>query len=211
MKLYRQDSEFAKRPILTTFESIIIFILYALILSMSMPNFRNSHHNSRDHQYKTCSDNIRVLSTSIEMYNFDSKTSMKNLDQEILFKEKYIKRIIENELDKECIYKSLGDLSGAGFIYCEKHGNLQGMKIKPDMSFQDYLNEQDKIELEQKERANRQKLLFTFNMVLLFAFPLLHLILHMIMKKDSILTGIIEFPIMILFLITIIAYSNCLN
>ncbi|PKL51375.1 MAG: hypothetical protein CVV42_00565 [Candidatus Riflebacteria bacterium HGW-Riflebacteria-2] len=79
---------------------------------------------------KACHANQRVIAGAVEMYNMDSKIAMKSVlhsdltsPSGILFTGKYLKAQI-TQPESTCEYRSYGDLSGSGIIYCTQHGTI---------------------------------------------------------------------------------------
>ncbi len=134
---------------------------------MAVPSHRG--HNRGNARKKACFSNMRVLQGAIEMYNMDVGTMMRELDdnnQKILIEGKYIKSkdpLVCPETYEKGKYYSIGDLTENGFIYCSYHGNLEEIKITPDMTYQEYVKEKERIEKEKEEklRTEKRKELFT--------------------------------------------------
>lgn len=215
MKLYNKDSKFAKKPYLVIFESIIIFIIFLILLAMVTPNFKKT--NIRGRTQKGCASDIRVLTGAVENYNMDKATMMQNLDQNLLLQGHYINSIFDKR-NSSCIYKSFGNLTEDGIIYCETHGDLIGIKIKPEMTMQDYKN-QEKIIIAEKNAENEKlhkkeiiRLITTIAiLILLFTFPLFHLISHIIINETKCnYIDAIELSFFLTFNLIIFIFSNYL-
>ena len=132
------------------FASFFIFIL--LMLMNNNPGSGGSYRNMR----KSCFSNIRLLNGATEMYNMDNSAKINELNNstiKILIDNKYLKKKLycfdlpENE------YKSKGDISKDGFIFCELHGNL-------DQSYKGKNSEEDdqKLFIEAKAKAKNEKM-----------------------------------------------------
>ena len=141
-------------------ELLIVIAIIGILAAMAVPNtHRRGTPRNRE---KACFSNIRVIQGAIEMYNMDVKTMMRELDdnnQKVLIEGKYIKSkepLVCPETSKSGQYLSIGDLTGDGLIYCTYHGTLEGVKITPNMTYQEYVEEKERIEKE-KERAEREK------------------------------------------------------
>ncbi len=106
---------------------LILFMLffYALVnfFSWGFAYRKPVHISSRE---KACYSNIRVISGAVEMYNMDVKTLMTTLDMNPLLKNNYLKPITTPEND--CEYHSEGDLTEKGYIYCKRHGDIEGLR-----------------------------------------------------------------------------------
>ena len=81
---------------------------------------------------RTCFEMIRIITSSIEMYNMDVPTeeSLKSFDnkvQEMLVEKRYLKQ--KKGPTEKCEYLSEGDLTKGGFIYCFFHGDIDN-KLK---------------------------------------------------------------------------------
>lgn len=87
--------------------------------------FRVTYASARG---KACHANQRVILGAIEMYNMDNNIMLKSVSHAdltstsgVLYVGRYLKSpITPAEID--CEYRSYGDLSGPGVIYCTKHG-----------------------------------------------------------------------------------------
>ena len=94
---------------------------FLIIIGICSPVFAR-RYIARD---KACLSNVRVIQGVVEMYNMDSATMIEELNPEtmnILIKKRYIK----GELGKpepQCEYKSVGNLTRNGIIYCPYHGD----------------------------------------------------------------------------------------
>ena len=102
----------------------IIIICCLLIFAIYNPVFAR-RESARD---KACFSNIRVILGAVEMYNMDVSTMMEELNPktlDILVKGKYLKSLPNLPEPSKCEYKSLGNLTDEGFIYCKYHGDLQ--------------------------------------------------------------------------------------
>ena len=84
---------------------------------------------------QACASNIRIIQGAVEMYNMDSKISMKHLDNDSmkeLIKGKYLKEEPEKP-ETSCEYKNFGNLADDGFVFCKYHGDL-GYLLECDYS-----------------------------------------------------------------------------
>ena len=93
------------------------------------------------------------------MYNMDHSDKIKELNSEVielLVKEKLLKGSLTDYVCPETSYKgkylSLGNILKSGVTYCEYHGTLDGIEIKPGMTYMDYI-----VEREQRTRKDIQK------------------------------------------------------
>ncbi len=80
-----------------------------------------------------CLANQRTLMGAVEMYNMDSKEGKISefqhsmaLEGSILVKQHYLRSPLKLP-DEKCRYKSQGDLSKDGIVYCEVHDDLKKM------------------------------------------------------------------------------------
>ncbi len=108
----------------TFIEFIILIVILFLLISMATPQHGwKGGVKGRRNREKNCFINIRVLTGAVDFYNMnvDEKSMMTSLNQEILFKQKYLKQIIIGT-ESECNYLTAGDLTNGGYIYCEYHG-----------------------------------------------------------------------------------------
>ncbi len=90
-----------------------------------MLGFRVTYATARG---KACHANQRVIIGAVEMYNMDKSPMKKTLRHEDatldtgdLVTGRYLKMPIQLP-DTDCRYKSLGDLTRNGIIYCTRHG-----------------------------------------------------------------------------------------
>ncbi len=150
VKIYRKRNGF------TLIELIIVFAIILGLLAMVTPPKRYGSENARR---KACFANQRILLGAIEMYNMDHIDQIHELNDkviELLIKEKYLKGSLSDYVCPETRYKgkylSLGNILKSGVTYCEYHGTLDGIEIKPGMTFTDYLEER-----EQRAKKDIQK------------------------------------------------------
>ena len=93
-----------------------------------------------DGRLRSCISNIRNIYGAIEMYNMDNKEPITKLDDnglKLLKKEGYLREITKPE--SKCEYKSMGNLSDRGIIYCVYHGDIEQL-----VSCEYYKYDQDK-------------------------------------------------------------------
>ena len=107
-----------------------IFVLF-MIFFYALVNFFSVAFTTKKHVYnspreKACYSNIRVITGAVEMYNMDVKTLMTTLDTNTLLEKKYIKPMIPPE--KDCEYHSEGNIAKDGYIYCKRHGDIEGLR-----------------------------------------------------------------------------------
>ena len=116
---------------------ITIIIILSIAAALAVPNFRKGGDPNR--RQKACYANIRVLLGAVEMYNMDvpGMSMMKDLDMQQLVKTGYIKNVIycPRETTSET-YKTTGDLTLTGKIYCTldgstDHRDVDLSKMKP--------------------------------------------------------------------------------
>ena len=152
---YRRNDGF------TIWELFIVIAIIGILAAMAIPNHRGHHRGNA--RKKACFSNMRVLQGAIEMYNMDVVTMMRELDdnnQKILIEGKYIKSkdpLVCPETSGKGKYYSIGDITENGFIYCSYHGNLEEIKITPDMTYQEYVKEKERIEKEKEEKLIKAK------------------------------------------------------
>ena len=138
-------------------ELTIVFGVIFILSVMAIPPFRRGGENRRQ---KACFSNQRLFLFAIEMYDLDHRDTLHELNDEaieMLIKEKYLKGKLSDfvcpETDYNGKYLSLGNISRSGVIYCQYHGTLDGMKIKPGMTYADYLDERLKITRKDIQKA----------------------------------------------------------
>ena len=105
------------------FNKKFIIICFLLVFTICNPVF--ARRSARD---KACFSNIRVIQGAVEMYNMDVSTMMEELNPktlDILVKEKYLKSLPNPTEPGKCEYKSIGNLTDEGIIYCKYHGDLE--------------------------------------------------------------------------------------
>ena len=205
MKLYKEDSEFAKSPITIIAESIIIFILMSLFVFM-VNSKKNTSYKNENFGLKACKANIRLLTSAIEKYNNDTNNSMHTLDQFKLLEGEYLKKIIIKEPDNACYYFSNGDLTEDGNVYCEFHGDIEGTIIDQNCSQQkdSYIKYLDEKEL-------KRIIIFYILIIYVFTFPLYHLFIHMRFKFKPILGLIMGISQAMLFFLLLFSYKFYCN
>ncbi len=136
-------------------QAIILCVTTTCLTFMSLPNhfFRRPRASARA---KACFSNLRVLTGAVEMYNMDNEIIIREFDSsttKILLENKYLKsEPVLPEIDK-CKYKSNGDISIDGYLYCEYHGDVEGKHPC------EYNKEYD---LKEIKRNERYKWLFLF-------------------------------------------------
>lgn len=157
-----------------------VIICFLIITGICCPVF--ARRSARD---KACMSNIRVIEGAVEMYNMDNSTMMEELNPttlDLLVKEKYIKgdRIKYGTEPGRCEYKSTGNLTEAGIIFCKYHGDLQHMiyseyykddpydryeKLPQNANDDDIKKYRDKIAIDREraiKRADFEKKVFTY-------------------------------------------------
>ncbi len=210
-----KEKVFVHKLIGTIVESIINFFILFLLVYISMPSITCIRYSSEHHQKSYCKSNIRILTAAIEMYNMDATSKMQSVDQDELVKGKYLKKILGNEYSTPCSYKTFGDLAEEGIIYCELHGDVNGVKIEPGINMQDYKIQREKAERELEKQKNSKHLKNRINVIssillviLMFVIPLIHLILKLVFSDKS-LRVTIESWGYLLFFICFFCYKIC--
>ena len=99
----------------------LIFFYGIVNIFSALPPRKHGHIRSRE---KACYSNIRVISGAMEMYNMDHDTMMTTLDLNTLQEQNYLKKI--NPPDDGCEYHSQGNFTDNGYVYCSKHGDIEG-------------------------------------------------------------------------------------
>ena len=147
-----------KRKGFSLIELTIVFAIILALLAMAVPPTK---YGSVDARQKACFSKQRMLLGSIEMYNMDHSDKIHELNDkviELLIKEHYLKGSLSDYVCPETRYKgkylSLGNLLKSGVTYCDYHGTLDGIEIKPGMTFTDYLEKR-----EQRAKKDIQKTL----------------------------------------------------
>lgn len=139
----------------TIWEFLIVIGIIVILAAMAVPTSRHGNTSARE---KMCFSNQRVLQGAVELYNMDVETKMRELDdeaQKILIEGKYIKAKepwVCPETSRGGKYYSIGDLTEDGFIYCSYHGNTKGIKVEPNMTYQEFVNRE-----KQKERDKKRE------------------------------------------------------
>ena len=166
--------------------AFILFCEFFLISIMSTPNLTMNRTSERR---AACFSNIRLLQSTVEMYNLEKNNPMKSIDLDILVKEKYLKKV-PTPPDTNCIYSSEGNMMDKGKVYCKFHG---------------FYDENKEKELKEKERTDAIK--NKTHTILLFLFvcsiPALIYILFAIVSRNE---AYICFIIM--FILTIVIISQ---
>ncbi len=152
VKFYRKRNGF------TLLELTIVFGIIYFLFAIAVPGNRYGGEKGRR---KDCVRIQRLLLCAIEMYNMEHSDKIHELKDEVielLIKEKYLEGSLSDYVCPETYYKgkylSLGNIMRSGVTYCEYHGTLDGIEIKPGMTFMDYIEER-----EQRTRKNIQKAL----------------------------------------------------
>ena len=111
---------------LNRFILLLVLFFYCLFnIGGGLPRFHRHHAHSSPQ--KACYSNIRVIQGAVEMYNMDSSIMMENLDFDYLIEGHYLKQKPTGS-EKNCNYVAEGNLTEDGYIYCEKHGDIIGLK-----------------------------------------------------------------------------------
>lgn len=139
----------------TLIEFIILIAIIGVLAAMAVPNY--PRHGRTLGRRKACASNIRVIQGAVEMYNMDIEGGMPSLNLDLLVKQGYL-RALPTPPERECKYFSIGDISveEKGVIFCEYHGDMEDFKIKPGMTYYDYLDEKKRLK-EEKERKEFEK------------------------------------------------------
>ena len=150
VKFYRKRNGFS------LIELTIAFWVILILLAIDVPKHGYGSENARR---KACFENQRVFLGAIEMYNMDHSDKIQELNSEVielLVKEKLLKGSLTDYVCPETSYKgkylSLGNILKSGVTYCEYHGTLDGIEIKPGMTYMDYV-----VEREQRTRKDIQE------------------------------------------------------
>ncbi len=126
-----EKSKFSKSLIRLIIESILIFSFLIMLIWGASNNNICVRHTSEYYQERKCKGNIRLLKEAVEMYLMDHPETTLNIDQNLLVEGKYIRENLGKNYNPPCNYKNLGNLSKDGVIYCELHGDINGIKIDP--------------------------------------------------------------------------------
>ena len=113
---------------------ILLFSLF-IILCCSPAFARRSFRD------KACLSNIRVIQDAVEMYNLDARTMMEELNpkmMDILVKEKYLKAYPTPPEPSKCEYKSIGNLTDNGIIFCKYHGDVEHLVYSEYYDYEKY-------------------------------------------------------------------------
>ena len=178
-----------------TIELMIIIAIIGILAAMAIPNRRyGGRFSARE---RNCVSNMRVIQGAIEMYNMDvdEKNMLHELDdkvQELLVKGNYLRSIQEcPERSYKPKYLSKGDILEGGFIYCDYHGTMEGIKVTPNMTLSEYNAEKEKREMENERKkieARRKELLGKFALsggILAVIFGIATLIIEFFTKKKT--------------------------
>ena len=123
---------------LLTKRYIIFFLFLIAFTFVNLPVFATRGYAPQ----KECFSNIRVISGAIEMYNMDNEVMMKELNEEnanLLIEGNYLRKMPKGSKPL-CRYRSSGDLTADGIVYCEYHGSAgydaeKGYGIAPSYAF----------------------------------------------------------------------------
>ena len=149
----------------TIWELMIIIAIIGILAAMAVPTPHRHYGYNRE---RACFSNQRVLQGALEMYNMDVGTMMHEMNddnQKILIEGHYIKAkdpLVCPDTYYKGQYLSEGDLCEDGVIYCSYHGTIDGIKITPGMTFQEYQKEKERLENERKQKeimARRKELM----------------------------------------------------
>ncbi len=164
------ESEFDKRPLRVIIEAIICLIVISF-LSFLAANNNYVYKNREDSNKRRCFSNIRMISGAVEMYNMDVSEMMVSLDLDILTKNGYLRKKAIDGL--KCKFKTTGDLTKDGFVYCEYHGDPSG-EIKGENLSIDVISKEDS----QKQLKDK---IFNCFLIALFvlALPILRILVAM--------------------------------
>ena len=179
----------------TIWELMIIVAIIGILAAMAIPNRRyGGRFSARE---RNCVSNMRVIQGAIEMYNMDvdEKNMLHELDdkvQELLVKGNYLRSIQEcPERSYKPKYLSKGDILEGGFIYCDYHGTMEGIKVTPNMTLSEYNAEKEKREMENERKkieTRRKELLGKFALsggILAIIFGIATLIIEFFTKKKT--------------------------
>ena len=98
-------------------------IIICCLLFLGISNNAFARRSARD---KACLSNIRVIQGAVEMYNMDVSTMIEELNPKtmsFLVKGGYLK-VEPVKPETQCEYKSVGNLTNNGIIYCPYHGDV---------------------------------------------------------------------------------------
>lgn len=115
-----------------------IVLIFCLIISFFACNKVWAHR--ADARLKSCNSNLRVIQGAVEMYNMDINPGLDHIDAEsleVLNKYGYLKKVGKPEIS--CEYKSIGNISENGIVFCTYHGDID--HIVDCKYFKDYSNE----------------------------------------------------------------------
>ena len=157
---------------------LIIYAFIGLLAVLATPNFIEAKRPSaRD---KACLSNLRILQGAIEMYNMDNKTMIQELTEETMTTalKGYLKPL--GKPDSNCDYKSKGDLSNDGIVYCVYHGDPNSIlqckffekdrkRIPQDCSIEDYKKAIEARKKENEEKELQREMLDKFMPYLIMA------------------------------------------
>ena len=69
---------------------------------------------------RACWENIKLISSAVEMYNMDNSVMMENLDLQKLNNSAYIHKELSFPY-KDCYYTNIDNLTDDGFVCCAEH------------------------------------------------------------------------------------------
>ncbi len=213
MKFYTEDSDFATRPIGVIVECIILFFAILVLILLATP-YHKSSPSKWLRERMSCKSNIKAFTNAVEKYNKDSSAKMHAFDQNLLMQGNYLNLSSEDKYyTASCSYKTFGDLLEGGIIFCESHGDVNGINLDGIKTLQDYnLVKIDFFQLEEnreKERADRKfkkNILLAILIIQLFTYPIFHLIINMKFKKTNMIVIGIVVVLFFAFFFTILGY-----
>ena len=108
----------------TLLELLIVIAIIGILAAMAQPTCIKK--DRRGARQKACYSNMRILMGAVEMYNMDVATMTSILDQDQLYKGKYIKQLMVcPETSKAATYSGTNLDDGSGEIICSYHGGLE--------------------------------------------------------------------------------------
>ena len=141
---------------------LIVLLIIGFIKAMDIPV--NPRGINGGLKIKQCKYNQQILLEAVENYNNINKEKIEVLNEKTIDELEKGRFLTDKPLPPipgKCNYLSIGNLTDKehSFIYCEYHGNIEEIMIRPDMSWQEYLNELKKKKKldEEKERKKQNK------------------------------------------------------
>jgi hypothetical protein len=117
---------------------LILFLLPIIAVLCCPPHIEKS--SGKLGEIQKCFSNQRRVFDAFERYNNDHNANMKNLDEELLIKEKYLNKYYK---PSKCKYLIKGNFPNDYDIYCEFHGSINSTSKQYLEAKKDFENKQN--------------------------------------------------------------------